>query len=270
MGDVALQSLTAEHVERFQAAKLAEGKAPATVRQYRVLIIACLEAAVQRGYIPRNVGKLAGSFRSPPPIIRCMDAAQARTFLEAAHSDRFYALYLIALTLGLRKGELLALRWQDVDLDKATLSVNGSMQRIEGREVRVETKTAHSNRTLRLTPQIVDALKVRRDVQQFEAHIDEGWQDTGYIFTSRFGTSAGRENILTYFQAILKRAGLPKVTMHSLRHSAATLALMSGVPIHVVSRMLGHASIVITLNRYAHLMPALEEQAVDILATMYA
>jgi integrase len=199
-----------------------------------------------------------------------MDAAQARTFLEAAHEDRFYALYLIALTLGLRKGELLALRWQDVDLDKATLSVNGSMQRIDGKEVRVETKTAHSNRTLRLTPQIVDALKVRRDVQQFEAHIDEGWQDTGYIFTSRFGTSAGRENILTYFQAILKGAGLPKVTLHSLRHSAATLALMSGVPIHVVSRMLGHASIVITLNRYAHLMPALEEQAVDILATMYA
>jgi integrase len=200
-----------------------------------------------------------------------MDAAQARTFLEAAQEDRFYALYLIALTLGLRKGELLALRWQDVDLDKATLSVNGSMQRIEGREVRVETKTAHSNRTLRLTPQIVDALRARRDLQQFEARMEgDTWHDTGYIFTSRFGTSAGRENILTYFQAILREAGLPKVTLHSLRHTAATLALMSGVPIHVVSRMLGHASIVITLNRYAHLMPALEEQAVDILATMYA
>lgn len=270
IGSVPLQKLTAEHIERFQAAKLKEGKAPGTVKQYRRTIISCLEVAVQRGYITRNVGRLAGSFRSPQPDIRCLDQEQARALLEAVKGDRFYALFLIALTLGLRKGELLALRWQDVNLDKATLQVSGSIQRIGGKSERVEVKTTHSNRTLRLTPQIVDALRARRDIQQFERHMSGRWVDTGYIFTSRDGPVFCREHILLYFQRILTRTGLPRVTFHSLRHTALTIMLGAGVQIHLVSRIAGHANVTTTLNRYAHVLARAEAQTVDILATMYA
>jgi integrase len=268
---VPLQSLTAEDIERFQASELKKGLAPATVKQYRVTIIMCLEAAVQRGYIPRNVGRLAGGIRVPRTEMHCLDQEQARALLDAVREDRFYALYLIALTLGLRKGELLALRWQDVDLDKATMQVSGSLQRIEGKQVRVEVKTSASNRTLRLTPQIVTALRMRRDMQYWE-HVAEEvkWKDTGYVFTTKYGAPINREHILLYFAVVLKRAGLPRIRFHDTRHTAATLMLAGGIQVHVVSRILGHANITTTLQSYAHLLPVLEEQAVDILATMYA
>lgn len=269
LSSVPLQKLTAEHIERYQAEKL-KTLDPTTVKQHRRTIISCLEVAVQRGYITRNVGRLAGSFRSPQPDIECLDQEQARALLEAVKDDRFYALYLIALTLGLRKGELLALRWQDVNLDKATLSVTGSLQHQDGTQVRVEVKTAHSNRTLRLTPQIVDALRARRDLQQFEQRMVDRWADTGFVFTSKYGNVFSREYLLVYFQRILTSAGLPRVTFHSLRHSAATIMLSAGVQIHLVSRILGHANVTTTLNRYAHLMPSMEERAVDILTAMYA
>lgn len=271
IGHHLLKSLTIEHIERFQAGEIKDGRAVSTVRNYRTTLVTALEAAVRRGYIARNVARLAGSVGVQRKEMQCFDQEEARAFITAVSTDRFHALFAIAITLGLRKGELLALRWQDVDLDRATLQVNGSLQRIDGKQVRVETKTASSNRTLRLPPLAVDALRARRTLQLEERLlIGPRWVDTGYLFTSRYGAPVHREHLSSYFHTILKRVGLRRIRFHDLRHTAATLMLASGVQVHVVSKILGHSSIVTTLDKYGHVIRAMEERTIDIISAIYA
>jgi len=177
---------------------------------------------------------------------------------------RLEALYTIAITVGLRQGEALGLRWQDVDLDAGSLRVRHSLQRIEGRLQLVEPKTERSRRTVSLPGVVVSALREHR-VRQLQERLLAGsrWQESDYVFTSTIGTPLDGVTVTHRFQETLRRLGMPHQRFHDLRHACASLLLAQGVSPRVVMETLGHSQISVTMNVYAHVIPALQRDAAD-------
>ena len=182
-------------------------------------------------------------------------------FLEAAKDDRLGALWhLLALT-GLRRGEALALTWDDVDLEGGSLSVRRALIP-NGREVIVsEPKTAQGRRVVAVDAQTIEILKGQAARQLVEQATATGWTDTGLIFTREDGEALHPEVVSRFFRQALKKAALPAIRLHDLRHTHATLALRAGIHPKVVSERLGHATIAINLDTYSHAIPALQEEA---------
>ncbi|WP_440107488.1 site-specific integrase [Streptosporangium sp. H16] len=173
--------------------------------------------------------------------------------LKAAHEHRLSALYVLALCLGLRRGELLGLRWVDIDLDGAKLEVIQTLQRVEGRLQFVRPKTNDSERTVPLPSICVEALRAHRK-QQFAERSDrwDDWEEHGLVFPSRRGTPMEPDNLRRSWGAIRKAAGLGDMRFHDLRHTCVTLLLNLGVPPQVVRDIVGHSDIEVTMTIYAH------------------
>jgi integrase len=188
---------------------------------------------------------------------------EARTFLETAHGDRFEALYVLAVTAGLREGELLGLTWDDLDLDSRTLSVRRTLS--EARSGRFfEAPKNGKGRSIRLTNQAVEALRSHRKRQSEERQrLRTLWQDNGLVFPSQKGTPMNAKNLTARsFKPLLERAGLPRaVRLHDLRHTCATLLLSRSVHPKIVQELLGHATIAITLDTYSHVLPNMQSEA---------
>jgi len=218
------------------------------------------------GLIPRNP---VASVKSPRPRrseIKPLDREQVRTLFEAASGHRLEALYTVAVTAGLREGELLALRWEDVDLE-ATVPVL-QVRRIlsEARSGRIfEAPKSGKGRSVRLTRKAAAALRAHRKRQLEERMARTGlWQDHGLVFPSSVGTPLSARNLQRHFKALLERAGLPKSTrFHDLRHTCATLLLKQGVNPKFVQELLGHADIALSLNVYSHVFPDMGDAAAD-------
>jgi integrase len=188
--------------------------------------------------------------------------AQVATFLDHVRGDRLEALYMTAVGLGLRSGELLALRWSDVDLEAATLAVRHTRNVTTGELA--EPKTERSRRTLRLGVELATALREHRR-RQLEERLAAGsrWHDGDYVFATPFGRSLDANNVRHRFQATLVATGLPRQRLHDLRQSCATLRLEQGEELAVVSRILGHASIATTADVYGHLTDAMLGRAAE-------
>jgi integrase len=182
-------------------------------------------------------------------------------FLQATENDRLGALWhLLALT-GLRRGEALALAWEDVDLEKGSLAVRRALIP-NGKEVVVcEPKTAHGRRLIALDPETVGVLKGQAARQSVEQATAKSWTDTGLIFTREDGQALHPEVVSRFFRQALKRTALPTIRLHDLRHTHATLALRAGIHPKVVSERLGHATVSITLDTYSHAIPAMQGEA---------
>ena len=197
--------------------------------------------------------------------MRPFSEEEARTFLEATHGDPFEALYILALTTGLRRGELLALKWNDADLERGTLRVGRALVKEGGRHAVGETKTRRGRRQVNLTPRTVKALRVHRKRQLEEKMRLIGlYEDTGLIFTTQRGTPVNPENLVRRsFKPLLSRAGLPDIRFHDLRHTCATLLLGRGVHPKLVQKLLGHATIAMTLDTYSHYLPSMGDQAAN-------
>jgi integrase len=202
-----------------------------------------------------------------------MNPEQARKLLEVSQGSRFEAIYTVALTLGLRRGEVLGLRWCDIDFEGRALRINQSIQRLNtdsvaGRnsELRAtETKTDGSRRTLALPDSVVRVLRAHR-AHQAEGRLAAGslWEDHGLAFTNRMGRPIEPILIHREYKALLKKAGLPtSLRFHDLRHSAASLLLAQGVHPRAIMELLGHSSITVTMNTYAHVLPAMMREAAD-------
>jgi integrase len=214
--------------------------------------------------VERNVAALAQLPRQQRTERHPFSAEEARAFIAAAEDDRLAALWRLAVTLGLRQGEVLGLRWGDVDLDGATLRVERSLQRIDGALVAKEPKTNRSRRTLALPRSLVAALRAHRDRQAFEATAAGGrWADSGYVFVTQVGTPIDPDNLSKRYKALLKAAGLRDQRFHDLRHAAATPLIAEGLPINVVSEMLGHAQTSTTINVYGHVLPLAQRHAAE-------
>jgi integrase len=266
IGRVSLSKLSPIHLQRLYKNRQDGGLSATSVRQLHAILHRALSQAARWGYVARNVADLV----SPPRVTRLQMQAlspdQSRALLEAAQGERFEALYVLALTTGMRRGELLALKWPHVDLDAGMVQVKATLQRTPDGFAFLEPKTARSRRQVALTRTAVAALR-RHKVGQLEERLRcPHWQDPELVFASEVGTPVEAANLINRsFQPLLTRAGLPRIRFHDLRHSAATLLLGQGVHPKIVSEMLGHSNIAITLDLYSHVTPTMQKQAVEAL-----
>lgn len=264
LGTTKLTQLTPQQLQKFYAEKLSKGKSSTYVRHMHACLHRALEDALRFGLVQRNVADLV---KAPPMGKRPMHVytpEQARRFLEAAKGDRLEALYVVALSTGMREGEMLALKWRDVDLEAGVIQVQTTLKLSErGTRTIGKPKTSGSRRKVMLTPTAIAALKAHH-VRQLEEHLQagSGWQETDLVFSNTIGKSLDPTNVYKYqYRPLIRKAGLPLIRLHDLRHTAATLLLLSGTHPKVVSELLGHSSINITLNLYSHVLPDMQASA---------
>ena len=262
LGRIYLDKLGPEQVQALLNAKAKEGQSPRSIQQIRAVLRAALTRAMKWGLVARNVAALVDGPRVPHKAGGYLDASQARQFLEAAQGDRLEALYSVALSLGLRQGEALGLRWQDIDLDHGRLTVANALQRVNGRLELVEVKTNRSRRTVTLPGSVLAGLKEHSERQRFEKRAaGEGWREGGYVFTTTIGTPLDDGNLRRAFWKLLEKAELPKIRFYDLRHSCASLLLAQGVHPRTVMEILGHSNIAVTMNTYSHVFESVHVEA---------
>ena len=196
-------------------------------------------------------------------------AEQLGAFLKSVADDRLHPLWHALAMTGMRRGEALGLKWDDVDLEAGRLSVRRALIP-SGREVVVsEPKTARGRRSIALDPETVAVLKAQAARQlDKQSEWQDAWVDSGYVFTLENGEHLDPEDVTRYFRQAVKKAMLPKIRLHDLRHTHATLALQAGVHPKVVSERLGHATVSITLDTYSHAIPAMQEEAAALIAEL--
>jgi integrase len=270
-GTLPLKGFTAAHVQRVIAAMLDAGLAPSTARQTRAILHKALKQAVQRGLVARNVVDGAPAPRVERREMKSLNAEQAMRLMDAAQSEPLGALYVLGVSSGLRLGELLGLRWADVDLERRTLGVNVTLQRVGREYVLAAPKTKQSRRLVTLPAVAVEALRRHRTQQNADRlRLGGAWLHPEMVFTTELGDYVNGTNLRHTFNPMLKRAGLPRIRIHDLRHSAATLMMANGVHPKVVSEMLGHANIAITMDTYSHVGESMKRQASDALDSVFS
>lgn len=242
---------------------------PLTVTYVHSVLKSALEHAVREDDLPRNVARNIKTPAPRPRRFKPFTASEARRLLHAASGDRLHALYELALRTGLRKGELLGLHWEDLDLDGGTATVHRSLQRTRtGGLTVLHTKTRASERRIALPTECINSLKTHQERQLEERRAaGTGWAETDLVFTTPTGRPLDPANLTRRFRSFLGRAGLRRIRFHDLRHSTATLLLEQGVDLVVIKELLGHAHIGVTAGVYAHvrLRLRLQRDAIDAL-----
>jgi integrase len=288
LGRISLSKLRASHVQRFKQEKLAamiqkgpgvkkpvKGQPPPEMRRlstrtvYYCLAVLrmALAEACRLDMVPRNIAILVAFPSLQQNEIRPLAPEQAQKFLEAIKGHRLEAFYSIAMALGLREGEGLGLQWPDIDFESGTVAVRRSIRRVkvpgeEKSRLLVREPKRRSRRTISLPQIAVSALCAHR-ARQAEERQQAGrrWHETGYVFTTTIGTALDPRKVAREFQTILATSGLPRIRLHDLRHTAATLLLAQGVHPRVVMDLLGHSQIGVTMNTYSHVVPELRKEA---------
>lgn len=267
LGAMRLDKVRPTDVEAFLLDLTRAGMRPATQRQTFAVVRAILDAAKRDRLVAENVADDVDRPRSEHTEARHLDPAEVERLLGALAGGRFEAVARVMVGTGLRRGEALALRWEDMDLDAGRLIVRGTLGRVGGALVVSEPKSKRSRRVVGLPPYLVAVLK-RHRASQAADRLSAGaeWQDSGLVFTSRSGGPVEPRNLLRAIQDASRKAGLDDVKAHTLRHSAASLMLMAGVPLLTVSRRLGHSSTTITGDIYGHVGVEDDAAAGDALA----
>jgi integrase len=273
IGRVRLGKLSPEHVERMLRDMEAAGLSASTRRQARVVLARALSLAEKRGRVSRNVARLADAPRAPASRLDDrLDAEQARAVLEAAAGDRLRALAELVLRLGVRQGEALALRWTDITgLDGTTdetLSIRHTLKRhrkADGGGWYLDTpKTATSLRTIPVPAPLVAVLRQHKAAQAAERlAAGTAWHEDGFVFTTPIGTPLEARNVLRWWHRLGERSGVGRRRFHAARHTTASLLLEAGEPLERVSAILGHSSLAITADIYAHVSPRARRAAVE-------
>ena len=264
LGRISLEKLTPQQLQSFLNKRVADGLSPRTVQYTHAVLRRALGQAMKWGLISRNVALLVDLPKMSNHEVEPLTLEQVKVFLKEISSDRLEALYLVATGVGLRKGELLGLRWEDVDLNAGRLRVRVALQRIEGTLQLVELKTRRSRRSVALPQLAVRSLRFHQ-VHQMEERVAAGdiWQESGLVFTTAIGTPLEPRNVTRHFHNALEKAGLPRQRFYDLRHTCASLLLAQGIQPRVLMEILGHSQISLTMNTYAHVMPQLERDAAD-------
>jgi integrase len=231
LGRIKLKNLTPTHVQSFYRNRLDAGLSTSTVHKIHTLIHKALSQAMKWQMVSRNVTEAVKSPRPAPREMHPLSPNQVHRLLQAIRGERLEALYVLAVTTGMRQGELLALRWQDVDMENTTLSVRRTLTRNGGRIAIGEPKTKKSRRSIRLTSQAVEALREHLKRQQRDIEIlGDRYKDQGLVFTTNTGAPINPSNLRRRsFTPLLKRAKLPHIRFHDLRHTCATLLFTKGI-----------------------------------------
>lgn len=264
LGKKRLDKLTPTDVRRFVELKSASSLSGQTVRLMHALIRNALADAEREELVHRNVAKLV----RPPSVyreeVRVITVEDARRLVAVVKGDRFEALWICALTLGLRRGELLGLRWDDIDFAEGVLTVRHAVQRVNGRLILVDPKTSLSRRVVPVPAPTLTALWAHRHRQNSDRlAAGSTWHDFGLVFVTHSGRPLEPRNINRAWYAVRDKAGLGSVRLHDLRHSCASFLLAAGASPRTVMKTLGHSQIGLTMNTYTHVLPDFERAAVD-------
>lgn len=255
LGRRKVTDITVADVDRLLALKLRAGLSASTVHRVRALISQCLDQGVRWGDVPTNVARLSRPPKMVRPEGRTLTRDQAQQLLETLKEHRHESLYLLMLSTGMRRGEALGLRWEDLDDENGVVRIKRNLKREGGRIVTADTKTLKSRRAVNVPTPVLEALHKNRELQGVEkADLGDAWVESGFIFTTSIGTPVDPRNLYREFSQICEKAGLGHWHPHELRHSAASLMLASGVKLQVVSEVLGHSSIRMTADVYGHIL----------------
>lgn len=213
-----------------------------------------LKQAVRWGYITRNPADMVDLPKPHKEEMKVLTIEQVKVLLKAAREDWFYAMYVTALTTGLRQGELLGLQWNDIDLTRGTITVKRTLKELNGKLLIGEPKSKSARRTVTLPIRTITVLSEYQQVQ-----IDRGLTSKGFVFTDRRGGPVRPQNMLKRsFKPLLMKTGLPNIRFHDLRHTHATILLQQEVNPKLVQERLGHSSISLTLDTYSHVLPNMQ------------
>ena len=266
LGTIPLQKLTPADVQRAYSQLLSQGLSPWTVRGSHAVLRRALDQAVRWRLLPSNAAAMAEPPRIPHREMQTLSGEQARRLLEVARGDRLEALWVLAITTGLRQGELFALRWTEVDVDRGWLQVTGSLSRVAGEGLVIEEpKTTRSRRRVELSSAAVEALR-RHRLAQLEERVAAAnvWDDRGLVFAGPAGDYLRKRYVTTHFQRLLDAAELPRIRFHDLRHTAASLLLGRGIHPKIAADMLGHSTTAITMDLYSHVTATMQREAVAV------
>jgi integrase len=265
LGHIKLQKLTGQQVQSFYADKLKKGMSPSRLKLVHSILHKALGHARQVKLVGFNVadGLSLPKYEKRKPQV--LDPEQVRLLLEGAKERNLYVLLAVAVTTAMREGEILSLRWSDIDMDKKLLKVARTVNYLPGYHfVEGEAKTETSQRNILLPHFLVELLKQHRASQlETRSKVGEKWIDQNLVFPNRRGKFMRANTLRNQLYKLLADVGLPHMRFHVLRHSAATILLSMGVPAHVVQEILGHSDVAITLGIYGGVLPSMREDVVD-------
>ncbi|NQT71839.1 MAG: site-specific integrase [Chloroflexi bacterium] len=263
LGNILLSKLTQHHVQRLYSDMRENGLSARTILHTHKLLSQALKHAVKWGLLIRNICEAVDPPRPRRKEMKALDTDDVQVFLEAIKDSPYGHLFFVMLYTGLRRGEVLGVRWCDVDINKETLSVNQSVVRLHNKGLMItEPKTPYSRRLISLSPSVVALLRGLR-VSQMDQMEGDGieWEEQRLIFANDDGEPLSPDTVTHAFAKIIKRTGLPHVRLHDLRHTHATLMLKQGVHPKIVSERLGHSSVSITMDTYSHVLPGMQTEA---------
>ena len=240
-------------MDRIESKKQSKGLSPKTVRNLHQIIASAMKLAREQKLIATDPTDGCALPKVEHKEMKTLPVEQLASFLREAKESGVFELYYVELATGLRRGELLGLKWEDLDLERGDLRVKRQIARINGEVAEAPLKTKNAYRTLPLAKDTVDILK-----QQKKKAGSSPW-----VFPSPTGGPMSPDSVLHMLHRVLKRAGLPRIRFHDLRHTFATLALQNGVDVKTVSGMLGHYSAGFTLDTYAHVTTSAQRQAAE-------
>ncbi len=272
LGRYRLDQLTPQHVAAMLRIKQDAGFSPRRVHHMRAVLRAALNQAIKWGLVGRNVAALTEPVRQAPRTVKPFTPEEARAVLVAARGHRLEALVAVALSLGLRQGEVLALMWGDLDLDgpRPTIAIQRSLQRVDGHLILKGTKTEKSRRTLPLPAFVAAILREHRDRQAFERKAaGNAWSEQGFVFTTSIGTPLDPRNVIRSWHALLAAAGVPRHRFHDTRHTAVSTLIAHGVSLKVIQELVGHSLLSTTADTYGHLASDAFNEAASILDAAY-
>ncbi|GAC1635032.1 MAG: site-specific integrase [Ktedonobacteraceae bacterium] len=273
LGNIQIQKLTGLHLQNLYSQKREDGLSPTTITAIHNYMHTALDNAVRLGLVSQNVCDKISPPRKVRKEIKPLTPEQARKLLETAKGHPQEALFVLALATGMRRGELLGLKWQDVDLANGVIHINHVLSRTPtkmGREtgdryIEAETKTERSRRSILIAGFALEALKhhLRHQLAAMNVAGDD-WEDHDYVFCTPLGKHLDPgHNVLVQLKILLKKADLPDIRFHDLRHSAATLLLSMDVHPKVVQEILGHSEISMTMDTYSHVLPTMQRDAME-------
>jgi integrase len=244
-----------------------KGVSPRTAEHCRAVLRNALHGAMRHSLVGRNVAALADGLSVPAKEVMALTPDAARRVLEAVHGDRLEALFTVALACGLRQSETLGLRWSDVNVDAGTLSIQRTLQRVNGVFTIFPPKTARSRRTIAMPAPVAAALlqHMKRQLEE-RTMMGEAWEGDVWgslVFTDEAGRPLTSFHVSRRFKKLLHLAEMPPMHYHALRHGAASLMAALGVQARVAMEILGHAQISTTMNIYTHVAPELQKDAAD-------
>lgn len=262
LGHIRVQKLTVRHIQMFYSDLQNKKKQSAPrVRYLHAVLHSAMEHAVREGLVARNICQGVKLPRLEKKERQVLTMEQAAQLLSATQDSQMRMILTLAVTTGVRRGEVLALKWQD--LEGRTLQVRRNLVCLTGQGVvEMEPKTAHSRREITLPYFVVDALEKHRAQQQENRQkAGDAWEEHDLLFCKAHGAHIHPATLDVHFGQLLESVNLPKMRFHDLRHSAITILLKMGVPAHIVQEIAGHSNVAITLGIYGHVLPGQQEEA---------